>query len=149
MTHPRDQGFTLIEILVVLAILGVAMGLIIGRGPMNSRGLQARAAAGAIAQSLRAARAQAIATDHDVQVAFDPARHVFAPDGGRPVAMAADMPFAILPPALRGPGTVRLIRFSADGSSTGGEIMLGSGHRRIGITVEWLTGQVKVANAPS
>jgi prepilin-type N-terminal cleavage/methylation domain-containing protein len=49
----RDAGFTLIEILVVLAILGVALGMLIGRGPMRSRGLETRAAAGALAQSLR------------------------------------------------------------------------------------------------
>jgi general secretion pathway protein H len=144
----RDQGFTLIEILVTLAILGVAMGLIIGRGPMNSHGLQLRAAAGAIAQSLRAARAQAIATDHDVSLAIDPVRRVFAVDDTPPHQLAPDLDVAILPPALKGPGTVRLIRFSPDGSATGGQILLGSGRPRIGIAVEWLTGKVTVADAP-
>jgi hypothetical protein len=43
---------------------------------------------------------------------------------------------------------VRLIRFSPDGSSSGGQVLLGTGRHRIGITVEWLTGQVKVADAP-
>ncbi len=144
----RESGFTLIEILVTLAILGVAMGLIIGRGPMNSRGLQVRAAAGAIAQSLRAARAQAIATDQDVSVAIDPGRHAFAIDRGPVRTVALDIPFDVLPPALRGPGTVRLIRFSPDGSATGGEVRLGAGRHRLGISVEWLTGRVVVADVP-
>jgi general secretion pathway protein H len=124
------------------------MGLIIGRGPMNSHGLQMRAAAGAIAQGLRAARAQAIATDHDVSLAIDPARHVFAVADTPPHLLAPDMEVAVLPPALKGPGSVRVIRFSPDGSATGGQILLGSGHHRIGIAVEWLTGKVTVADAP-
>ncbi len=144
----RDSGFTLIEILVVLAILGVALGLIIGRGPMNSRGLESRAAAGALAQTLRAARAQAIAADHDVAVAIDPPRHEFAMDGGPRRRLAADMAITIMPGALRGPGAIRLIRFSADGSASGGQVLLGSGRQRLGISVEWLTGRVSVADAP-
>ncbi len=144
----RTNGFTLIEILVVLAILGVAMGLIIGRGPMRSRGLESRAAAGALAQTLRAARAQAIDGDHDVSVAIDPGRHVFAIDGGPSQKLAADLSVSILPPTVQGPGPVRLIRFSADGSATGGKILLGTGRQRLGVSVEWLTGKVSVANAP-
>jgi general secretion pathway protein H len=143
----RTDGFTLIEILVVLAIMGVVLGLIIGRGPMRSRGLEARAAAGALAQALRAARAQAIAADHDVGVAIDPARHVFAIDGGPVRLLAADLAVSVLPPALHGPGPVRLIRFSPDGSATGGEVVLGSGSHRLGVSVEWLTGRVSVADA--
>jgi len=144
----RDHGFTLIEILVVLAILGVVLGLMIGHGPMRSRGLQARAAAGALAQTLRAARASAIATDRDVAVAIDPARHVFAMDGGPARALAADLVVSIQPPALPGPGPVRLIRFGPDGSATGGTVLLGTGASRIGISVEWLTGRVSVTDAP-
>lgn len=154
MDRRADHGFTLIEILVVLAILGVAMGLIIGRGPMRSRGLEARAAAGSLAQSFRAARARAIAIDADVQVVIDPARHVFAADGSKPVVVSRELSMAVEPAApgqavLKGPGSTRIIRFSPDGSSSGGEVLLGLGRRRIGITVEWLTGQVKVADAPA
>ncbi len=143
-----DHGFTLIEILVVLAILGVVLGLIIGHGPMRSRGLESRAAAGALAQTLRAARARAIATDHDVAVAIDPARHLFAMDGGGARQISPDLDMAVLAPALPGPGPIRLIRFGPDGSATGGEVLLGTGKRRIAISVEWLTGRVSVADAP-
>jgi general secretion pathway protein H len=144
----RDTGFTLIEILVVMAILGVVLGLIIGHGPMRSRGLQTRAAAGALAQSLRAARAQAIATDHDVSVAIDPSGHVFASDNGVIQQIAPELAIAVLPPTLPGPGRVRVIRFSPDGSATGGAVLLGDGRHRLRISVEWLTGKVSVADAP-
>jgi len=143
----RDAGFTLIEVLVVLAILGVVLSVLIGRGTVRSRGLETRAAAGALAQTLRAARAQAIAGDHDVNVAIDPARHAFAADGGPPRLVDSGIDMAVLPPALPGPGATRLIRFSADGSSTGGRILLGTGRRQLGVSVEWLTGKVSVADA--
>ncbi len=143
----RQEGFTLIEILVVLAILGVTIGLVVGRFSVRSRGLETRGAAAAIAQSLRAARAQAIATDHDVSVVFDPLRHAFAADASPVQTLAPDLAVAVLPPALAGRGDARIIRFSADGSATGGQVLLGIGRRRIGITVEWLTGKVTVADA--
>ncbi len=143
----RTDGFTLIEILVVLAILGVALGLIIGRGPMRSRGLESRAAASALAQTLRAARAAAIAGDRSVSVAIDPANHRFAMDDGPLRTLAADLPVAVSSTALRGPGPVRLIRFASDGSASGGQILLGAGRTRLGISVEWLTGRVSVADA--
>ena len=144
----KDEGFTLIEVLVTLAILGVVLGLIIGRGPMRSRGLEARAAAGAIAQTLRAARAQAIATDQNVAVVFDPEHHVFAADSTPPSRLARDVAMEVLPPAPRGPGLTRLIRFSPDGRATGGQVLLGSGRGRLSVSVEWLTGKVLVASAP-
>jgi general secretion pathway protein H len=143
----RDAGFTLIEILVVLAILAVALGVLIGRGPSRSRGLETRAAAGALAQALRSARAQAIASDQYVNVAIDPVRHVFAVDHTAAQAVDRSIDMAVLPPALPGPGGIRLIRFSGDGSSTGGAVLLGTGRRQLKISVEWLTGKVSVADA--
>ena len=130
----------------MLAIAGVMLGLVIGGGPMRSSGLQLRAAAGALAQTLRAARAQAIAGDHHVSVAIDPANHRFAIDGGPVRTLDAGLPISVLPPALRGPGPMRVIRFSPDGSATGGQVLLGAGRARQAITVEWLTGRVSVAS---
>jgi hypothetical protein len=40
-----------------------------------------------------------------------------------------------------------LIRFSADGSSTGGKVQFGSGRRQLAVAVEWLTGKVSVGDA--
>jgi general secretion pathway protein H len=123
------------------------MGVLIGRGPARSRGLETRAAAGALAQALRAARAQAIATDHDVTVAIDPERHAFAADNSPVSQIAADTAMVVRPPALMSPGGAGRILFSADGSSTGGDILLGSGRRRLDVSVEWLTGKVSIADA--
>jgi len=141
------NGFTLIEILVVVAIIGVVMGVLIGRGPVRSHGLETRAAAGALAQALRAARAQAIATDHDVTVLIDPVRHVFAADNSPVSQIDPKTALVVQQPALMGPGEAARILFSADGSSTGGNILLGTGKRRLEISVEWLTGKVSVADA--
>jgi general secretion pathway protein H len=144
----RDHGFTLIEILVVLAIMGAVIGIVVMRGPITSRGLQTRAAAGLLAQTLRQARAAAIERGRIVNVAIDPVRRNFATDGGPIHSMAPDVEVAVLPPALKGPGDVRVISFSPDGSASGGAILLGSATRRVQIGVEWLTGRVQVANAP-
>ena len=141
------NGFTLIEILVVVAIIAVVMGVLIGRGPVRSHGLETRAAAGALAQALRAARAQAIAVDHDVTVVIDPVRHVFAADNSPISRIDPGTALVVRPPALMGPGQAARIVFSADGSSTGGDIVLGTGKRRLDVSVEWLTGKVSVADA--
>jgi len=143
----RNAGFTLIEMLIVLAVLGAVLGVVISRGPPRSQSLQTRAAAGALAGLLRAARATAIARDADVNVAIDPKHHSFAGDGGVIRTLDPAIDITVLPPTLPGPEGVRLIRFSGDGSATGGAILIGKGHTQLRIDVEWLTGQVKVSNA--
>jgi general secretion pathway protein H len=143
-----DHGFTLLELLVVLAIMGALLGVVIARGPVRSRGLQTRAAAGALAQTLRAARAQAIDRHSVVTVAIDPVRRQFAADDGPMRHLDPDMAVEVLGPALKGPDDTRLIRFGPDGSASGGEILLGTAGRRLRIDVEWLTGRVAVSDAP-
>jgi len=144
----RDGGFTLIEILVVLAIMGAVIGIVVMRGPVTSRGLQTRAAAGLLVQTLREARAQAIERSRTVNVAIDPVHRNFAADGGAIHTMAPGVEVTVLPPALKGPGDVRVISFAPDGSASGGAVVLGNAARRVQIDIEWLTGRVQVANAP-
>lgn len=139
---PAEAGFTLLEMTIVLIILGLALGLVALRGPIRSRGLELRAATQQLAQTLRAARAEAIAGDHAVEVALQP--------GGYSVGVGRFHPlpgFALSATTLLGtaqPG----IRFAADGSSSGGLVALDDGARRARIAVDWLTGRVRIADAP-
>ena len=143
----RDDGFTLLEIVIVLAIMGLMLAVVINRGPVRSPALQARAAAGALAQVFRSARAQAIERSETVSVVIDPQRHSFAADRGEVHNLAPDMSVVLLPDTAKGPGDTGLVRFAPDGSASGGGVVLGEGKRRLQVDVEWLTGRVKVGNA--
>jgi general secretion pathway protein H len=144
-----EQGFTLLELVVVIAILAIVLGVVITRAPNSGGALQTRAAAGALAQALRGARAAAMERSMPVSVAIDPARHSFAPDFGAVRLIDPTLRITVLPPALHGPGDVRLIQFAPDGSATGGAVMIGNGKRRLLVAVEWLTGRVQVSDAPA
>lgn len=134
----RTAGFTLIEMLVVLVILGLVGSLVISRGPARSAGLDLRLQAGAIAQALRSARGQAIATDRIVAFNLDLARRRFNVGTGLPHALPAPMQLA---------ATETVIRFGPDGSASGGFITLAEGNARIGIGVDWLTGRISIEDA--
>lgn len=145
----REGGFTLIEIMVVLVVLGLLVGLVVTRGPMRSAALELRAASSELAQGLRAARARAIALNRPVSLTLDVAARSFQVDGA---------PARLLPPRLDLSATVaggeaargRLagIAFEPDGSSTGGRITLADGGRHVAVGVNWLTGRVSVDDGP-
>lgn len=139
-----NAGFTLIELLVVLAVLALAAAVVapplaaaIG---MNQLGREHQA----VVSALREARAEAIGSGGRVDfVALDPLawqsgdrRHTL---GGR-VTLSMDVP-----PAGVGDGGVRLIRFFADGRSTGGRVQLRRGEAARTVQVDWITGHVHQA----
>jgi general secretion pathway protein H len=142
----RERGFTLIEMTVVLVILALVIGVAVSRGPSRSPTLELRMAAGSLATALRQARARAIATNSPVRVALDPARHLLAEDGRDPVPFARGLPVAI-EGAIPAPRGVRVIRFGGDGSASGGAILLGTGKRQTAVRIQWLTGEIHVADA--
>ena len=143
----RDAGFTLIEVLVVLVILGLTAALVLARGPVRSAGMEARTAASEVAETLRLGRSVAIAGDRPAAVTLDVASHWLTLDGARRALLPASLPLA----ARMADGTEprrAVFDFASDGSATGGTIALGTSARRILVTVDWLTGRVDVANAP-
>lgn len=147
--HYAAKGFTLIEMVVVLAVLAAMLLLIAGQGPPASRGLAARAAAGELAASLREARSRAIVEDRPVSLVVDLAERRYRIGDRPPVELPPDLAIALFTVQ----GEVRNaneagIRFEPDGSSTGGRIELGDGSGRLQIGIDWLTGGVSVANAP-
>ncbi|MBV8740062.1 MAG: GspH/FimT family pseudopilin [Alphaproteobacteria bacterium] len=141
------SGFSLIELLVVLAVLGFALVLIVGyRAPWSS-GLSLRGTAAELAAELRLARSQAIAENHPVAFALDLAGHRYQVGNGPPHALPAQLAVALLTiSGERRGGTVGDIRFNPDGSSTGGRIMLADGARRVAVGVDWLSGRVRIAD---
>jgi general secretion pathway protein H len=140
-----EAGFTLLEMIVVLLVLGLALGLFVSRGPPRSAALEIRAVASEVAQALRQARGRAIMLNRSVGLTVDLGRRTYRSDG---------MPEHALPPAIGVSvlavggetlgGRLGAIRFAPDGSSSGGHIELSDGRRRLHIGVDWFSGRVRV-----
>jgi general secretion pathway protein H len=137
----------LIELLVTLAIIGLALALIAGYKPRWSRGLGIEATAGELAAGLRLARSEAILTNQSVVFDLDLVGHRYRVGAGAPRRLPTDLSIALL--TISGEARDDRqgdIRFNPDGSSTGVRISLIDGQRRVAVGVDWLTGRVSVAN---
>lgn len=140
-------GFTLFELIVTLAILGLALVLITGyRAPWSSA-LGLRGTAAELASGLRLARSQAIAGNRPVGLALDLVGRRYRVGDGQPHALPANLSIELLTVVGENRGRSEGdIRFNPDGSSTGGRITLADGRRRVAVGVDWLSGRVTVAD---
>ena len=131
----RDNaGFSLIELIGVLAILTVSIALVLSRAPLHGGRLDLDAAAREVAGSLRLARAQAIVTNRTVFWTAGPAG--FGVEGHSPQRVIGTV---IIQDASA-------IVFAGDGSSSGGLVFVRSGDRNIGINVHWMTGRIWISD---
>ncbi len=140
-------GFTLIETIVVLAILGFALVLVIGYRPPWSKRLDIDTAAAALAAELRLVRSEAIAANRAVGFELDLANHRYRPGAAAPRSFPPGLSIELLMVSGERQGeTGGAIRFHPDGSSTGGRIVLADWTRRVAVGVDWLTGRVRIAD---
>lgn len=145
----HQRGFTLLELLVVLVIVGVVLAMIPAFVLHRQPGLDVDVAARAIADALREARSQAMLENRERVFALDVNERLFRPGEGRaPVQMDRDIQLTFQ--AVRAEllsETIGQIRFFPDGASTGGRIGLTLDDRHAEVTVDWLTGLVAVSHA--
>ncbi len=130
----REGGFTLLELLVVVAVLGLLMAALPGFLATEPPGREA--ALRALRADLLAARAEAIRTARPVTVAF-------APEAGEAAgrALPEGVRLAAETRARDGEGRPAVV-FYADGSASGGRIALTDAAGTGAIAVHWLTGRV-------
>lgn len=150
-SEPRRQagnaGFTLLEIIVVLAILGLALVLVVGHRPPWSKGFDIDTTAAELAAQLRLVRSEAIVANRAVALELDLPGRRYRSGTAVARALPAGLAIELLTIAGERRGVVAGgIRFHPDGSSTGGRIVLADGTRRVAVGVDWLTGRVSVAD---
>lgn len=139
-TRPTQRGFTTIEMLVVLGILGSLTVASLSMRPAGDSTALARTA-DSIFAAVATARAQARRSDAVAGVTFDLARRRIALDDGETRAIPPEITITVTTSAANvTQGAVRLL-FFPDGSSSGGRIKLAGRSNAVQIEVNWASGR--------
>ncbi|AKC88049.1 type II secretion system protein XpsH [Pseudoxanthomonas suwonensis] len=142
----RADGMSLIELLLVMALVALAGTLAVAVYSGGLEGVRMRSSAKEIAAQLRYTRAQAIASGQVQRFEIDPLQRRWQAAGGRqgrlPESLEVD--FIGAREVQPRPGTGAIVFFE-DGGSTGGRVRLESGGAIWQVDVAWLTGEVTLS----
>jgi general secretion pathway protein H len=142
-------GFTLVEMIVVLAVLALALTLILGNGKTVSPAIHARAAAESISAALRSARSEAVRENRGILFTIDLASSRYQWGHTSPQVLPNDISLSLMTSRdqLVSDSAGR-IRFNPDGSSSGGRVSVSGADRIWWVGVDWLSGRVSIAEKP-
>jgi general secretion pathway protein H len=142
----RAAGFTLVELLVVLAIAAAAVGIAL---PQFSRlaavgGLKSETRT--LAALLRSARSDAIAHHAERSLLIDVRNRAYRFEpAGRTHRLRPGVEVALIAAHTEVRDVeAAAVRFFADGSSSGARVTLASASARYIVDVDWLTGRVAI-----
>ena len=142
----RQAGVTLLELLIVIALMGIIAALVVPMfgGPVSTSEL--RATARQLAAGLRLARSEAVSERRETFLVVDVAGKRFKVDReAREHTLPAKVDLKLFTAQNDLVSeNVGSIRFYPDGGSNGGRITVASGARKFDVDVDWLIGRVAI-----
>lgn len=144
----HSSGFTLLELMVVLAIAALVLTITPPLFTAAVPGVELKASARRVMAGLRLARESAIRNGRDIAFILDvEARTLEVGDEFRNGKLGQDLELRLEAAETEQLGEHRgAVRFFPDGSSTGGRIILARKDRGYQVGVQWMTGRVLMAS---
>jgi general secretion pathway protein H len=144
----KVQGFTLLELTVVLLVVVLGFSAIGINLSSGNDATKIKAAARDVVSALRYVRGQALMTRQETTLTLDLSDNSYTVSGRDKIYQIPEsitLTVVTAQDELTGAG-MAAIRFFADGSSTGGRITLELNSTAWKIDINWLTGQIELAN---
>lgn len=144
--NTRQHGFSLIEVIVVIVIMGLAYTLVPKMVFSGVSGADLRSNARAVATGLRVTRDTAINTRREAVMSVDLEKREFMVQNDAKVHKLHEQLDVKLYTSQADLITDKIgsIRFYPDGSSNGGRVTVAAGGRAFEVDVDWLTGRVTI-----
>ena len=141
-----EAGFTLLELIVALGIAALALAVAVPYFGGSRAGYQLKAMAYEVATQLRDARSAAQTRNVDQALIIDVGNRRMWLDGlGTPHPFYPGVLVNVeVPAAEQLASNVVRVRFFADGSASGGKVVLRDAGRQATVSVNWLTGDVRI-----
>ena len=140
----RARGFTLIELMVVFAIMGLVMAVAPSTYDRMKTSMEYRDAIRGVLSGMRSARQQAVLTGRDTVFAVDLEHKRFGMEGGNVHTIPAGIELRSIVADSEAKGAYFAIRFLPSGGASGGSVDVlrptGEGTR---LRVDWFSGRVE------
>jgi general secretion pathway protein H len=151
MSKTCERGFTLLEMVCVLALIAMMAAVLLPFVPRHTSRARLHAYALQTATLLKADRNAAIRRGIDVATLVDaPSRVIRSGITADAIRIPEDVQFeALLPRTCSRREVFSTISFFATGMSCGGAIALSRGETGYEVRVNWLTGRIEVASHES
>jgi general secretion pathway protein H len=146
MTDAHQRGFTLLEMVCVIALIAMLAAVLLPFVPSHTSHSRLQAFALQAASLLKADRNAAIRRQAKVSTLVDArSRSIRSGATAEILRLPDDVRFdALLPQSCRQRATLSAISFFADGMSCGGTIALARLDTAYEIRVNWLTGRIEI-----
>lgn len=140
-----QSGLTLVELIVVLAVLGIITALVTPAVTSLMPGYQLRATADDIVSQIRYARSLSFQANRPAGFFVDTGEGLTLAEGTSPRFWPKDIAVTFTSAKfLQRSDTVGEIRFYPDGTSTGGLLDLSGNSKTVRIRVDWFDGEVSM-----